>query len=150
MNVITLTGNLGRDAETRYLQDGTAVLSFSVADSQGKDKPAIWWSCSMFGKRAESLSQYLIKGQQVTVAGQVTESEFTAKDGTPKKAFTVRVVDVALQGGKRDGGAADAPQQTATAPASTSTPVAGHKSSVAQVWQQTPNPHGDADADIPF
>lgn len=152
MNVITLTGNIGRDAETRYLQDGTAVLSFSVADSQGKDKPAIWWSCSMFGKRAESLSQYLLKGQQVTVAGQVTENEFTAKDGTPKKAFSVRVVDVALQGGKRDGGAdTAATERPATAPASTGTPVYGQKSSVVQLRQQTPKPQqDDVDNDIPF
>jgi len=102
MNFITITGNLGKDAEKRFLPDGTSVLSFSVADSQGKDKPAIWWDCGLFGKRADSLAQYMRKGQQVTVVGQVSEREYTTKDGVTKKAFSVRVQDVALQGGKRD------------------------------------------------
>jgi single-strand DNA-binding protein len=109
MNSLTLTGNLGKDAETRYLADGTAVLGFSVADSMGRDKPSIWWNCALFGKRAESLGQYLTKGQQVTVVGTVTEREFTDKDGQKRKSMDVRVQDIALQGGKRD----DAPRQQA-------------------------------------
>ena len=119
MNFLTLTGNLGKDAEKRSLQDGTSVLSFSVADNQGKDKPVIWWDCSLFGKRADSLAQYLRKGQQVTVVGQVSEREYVTKDGVNKKAFGVRVQDIALQGGKRDdegGGASYAPQSQPSAP----------------------------------
>lgn len=119
MNFLTLTGNLGKDAEKRSLQDGTSVLSFSVADNQGKDKPVIWWDCSLFGKRADSLAQYLRKGQQVTVVGQVSEREYVTKDGVNKKAFGVRVQDIALQGGKRDdegGGASYAPQSQPSEP----------------------------------
>lgn len=99
MNFITITGNLGKDAELRTIPSGESILQFSVADSQGKDKPSIWWRCSLWGKRAETLSQYLLKGQQVTVVGQVTEREYT-KDGETKKAMDVRVTDIALQGGK--------------------------------------------------
>ena len=102
MNSLTITGNLGRDAEMRALPDGTAVLSFSVADSQGRDKPSIWWACSLFGRRAEALQQYLTKGQQVTVVGTVSEREWTDKDGQKRKSMDVRVVDLALQGGKRE------------------------------------------------
>ena len=80
MNSICIAGNLGKDAEVRYLPDGTAVASFSVADSQGKDKPTIWWNASLFGKRAESLAPYLVKGGQVTVTGTVSEREYE-KDG---------------------------------------------------------------------
>jgi single-strand DNA-binding protein len=105
MNNITIAGPLGRDAETRFLPDGTPIASFSVADSQGKDKPTIWWSCSLFGKRAESLAPYLIKGQAVAVSGNVTEREYTDKDGNKRKAMDIRVADVALQGGKREGAA---------------------------------------------
>lgn len=104
MNSITITGNLGKDAEMRALNDGTPVLSFSVADNQGKDKPSIWWSASLFGKRAESLQQYLTKGQQVTVVGTVSEREFTDKGGNKRKSMDVRVNDIALQGGKREEG----------------------------------------------
>lgn len=102
MNVITVAGPLSRDAETRYLPNGDPVASFSVADNQGKDKHAIFWRCSLFGKRAESLAPYLTKGQQVTVSGTVTEREYTDKDGQKRKAQEIRVNDVALQGGRRD------------------------------------------------
>ena len=98
MNVITFTGNLGKDAERKSMSDGTAVLRFSVADSQGKDKPAIWWNCDLYGKRAESLAQYMVKGQQVTVTGTVSEREYEGK-----KYMSVRVNDLALQGGKPSG-----------------------------------------------
>lgn len=102
MNNITVAGQLGRDAEVRYLPNGDAVANFSVADSQGKDKPTIWWNCQLFGKRAESLSQYLVKGQAVTVSGNVTQRTYTDKQGVEKVSTDIRVSDVALQGGKRE------------------------------------------------
>jgi len=101
MNNITVAGQLGRDAELRSLPDGTQVLTFSVADSQGRDKPTIWWNCQLFGKRAGSLHQYLVKGQSVTVSGNVSEREWKTKEGEPKKSMEIRVNDVALQGGQR-------------------------------------------------
>lgn len=114
MNNITIAGQLGKDAEIRSMPDGTKVASFSVADSQGRDKPTIWWNCQMFGKRADSLQQYLVKGQAVSVAGNVTEREWTDKDGGKRKSLDVRVNDVALQGGKPAGTAErPAPQQAA-------------------------------------
>ena len=42
MNSITIAGSLGKDAEIRYLPNGDPVAAFSVADSQGKEKPTIW------------------------------------------------------------------------------------------------------------
>lgn len=99
MNNITIAGQLGRDAEVRSTPNGDAVCNFSVADSQGKDKPTIWWRCQLWGKRAQSLSQYLVKGQSVTVSGTITEREYE-KDGQTFKAMEIRVNDVALQGGK--------------------------------------------------
>ena len=101
MNIITVAGNLGKDAELRTTPKGESVLSFSVADNQGKDKPTIWWNCSLWGKRAEALSQYLTKGQQVTVAGSVSEREWTDKEGNARKSMDVRVNEIALQGGSR-------------------------------------------------
>jgi single-strand DNA-binding protein len=105
MNNITVAGNIGKDAETRFMPNGDPVCSFSVADSQGKDKPTIWWNCSLFGKRAESLAPYLTKGQPVAVSGNVTERVYTDKNGQERKAMDIRVADVALQGGKREGAA---------------------------------------------
>jgi single-strand DNA-binding protein len=121
MNSITVAGQLGKDAEVRYLPNGDAVTSFSVADSQGRDKPTIWWNCSLFGKRAESLAPYLVKGQAVTVSGSVTERAYTDKNGQERKAMDVRVNDVALQGGRREDAApAPAPAPKRAAPRSNS------------------------------
>lgn len=136
MNSITVAGQLGRDAEVRYLPNGDAVANFSVADSQGKDKPTIWWNCQLFGKRAESLSQYLMKGQSVTVSGNITQRTYQ-KDGVDKTAMEIRVSDVALQGGRKDD-AAPAPRQAAPRPAPT---------------RQAPKPAGDfsdMDSDVPW
>jgi single-strand DNA-binding protein len=113
MNSITIAGQLGRDAEQRYLPNGDAVASFSVADSQGKDKATIWWNCSIFGKRAEALTQYLTKGQAVTVVGNVTQREYNDKDGNKRISMDVRVGEVALQGGKRDSEPRQAPSHDA-------------------------------------
>ena len=102
MNIITVAGTLGRDAEIRKMPNGDPVASFSIADSQGKDKPTIWWNCQLFGKRAESLAPYLLKGGAVTVAGTVTEREWNDKDGQKRKSMDIRVSEVALQGGRKD------------------------------------------------
>ena len=103
MNVITIAGTLTRDAEVKYLPNGDPIANFSVADNQGgRDKQAIFWNCGLYGKRAESLAQYLTKGQAVTVTGSVSEREWTSKDGEKRKTMDVRVNDVALQGGRRD------------------------------------------------
>lgn len=102
MNSLTIAGSLGKDSETSYLPNGDAVCNFSVADSMGKDKGTIWWNCQLFGKRAESLAQYLTKGQAVSVVGTITEREWNDKEGNKRKSMNVRVQDVALQGGRKE------------------------------------------------
>jgi single-strand DNA-binding protein len=98
MNSLTIAGVLGKDPELKQVgQD--QVLSFTVADSQGKEKPTLWWNCQMWGKRATTLQQYMAKGQKVTVLGSIQMREYTDKDGNKKTAMDVRVNDVALQGG---------------------------------------------------
>lgn len=109
MNNITVAGQLGKDAELKQVGQ-EQVLSFSVADSQGRDKPSIWWNCQLWGRRATSLQQYLVKGASVTITGQVTQREYTDKTGQKKMAQDVRINDVALQGSKRQ---EEAPQPKA-------------------------------------
>jgi single-strand DNA-binding protein len=102
MNSITVSGSLGKDAELKQMNSGDYICNFSIADSMGRDKGTIWWNCTLFGKRAESLSQYLVKGQAVTVVGSVTEREWTDKSDNKRKSMDVRVNDIALQGGRKD------------------------------------------------
>jgi single-strand DNA-binding protein len=100
MNNITIAGQLGKDSELKQVGQ-EQVLQFSVCDSQGKEKAAIWWNCQLWGRRATSLQPYLVKGASVTITGQVTQREYTDKTGQKKIAQDVRVNDVALQGGRR-------------------------------------------------
>lgn len=144
MNNITVAGTLGRDAELKSLGNGDQVLSFSVADSQGRDKPTIWWNCQLWGKRAASLEQYLVKGQQVTVTGGVSEREWTDKDGQKRKVLEVRVNDLALQGGKTS----QEPRQATPAPRK----AAQQRDMTPRAVHQQADSHGfdDMDDDIPF
>lgn len=104
MNNITVGGTLSRDSELKYLPAGDAILNFSIADNQGgKDKPVLWWNCTLFGKRAESLAQYLLKSQQVTVSGTLSKREWTDNQGNKREAIDLRVNDVLLQGGRPQG-----------------------------------------------
>lgn len=113
MNSLVIAGRIGQTPEMRHLPDGTPVLSLSVADDQGKDKPPIWWRASIFGKRAEALKPYLQKGGAVTVVGTVTERTWTDKDGQQRKAMDVRVQEIALQGGRPSDSVDDrAPKRT--------------------------------------
>lgn len=107
MNVITIAGGLTRDAELKYLPDGTAIAAFSIADSLDKDKTQ-YWNCSLFGKRGEAIAQYLLKGNKVTVVGVAVEESWTDKNGQERKTMKVRVNEVALQG-RASGGSTPAP-----------------------------------------
>jgi len=102
MNSVTVAGNIAKDAEIRQLNNGDSVANFSIADNQGKDKSAIFWNCQLFGKRADSLAQYLVKGQSVTVSGNISEREWTDKEGNKRKSMDLRVNEVALQGGRKE------------------------------------------------
>lgn len=135
MNNVTVCGNVGRDGEIKYLPDGTAALVFSVADNRGKDKKPMWWNCSIFGKRAESLQKWITKGRQVTVVGTVSEREYKDKaTGESKHSLDVRVSDINLAFDDNHGD-------------SKPTPV-----SSAAPRQHTASPSGfdDMDNDIPF
>lgn len=113
MNNITVAGTLGKDCEIKQTANGNTIANFSVADSMGRDKGTIWWNCQLWGKRAESLSSYLVKGQAVTVSGTVTEREWTDKEGAKRKSIDITVSDVALQGGRRE---SSEPQQERRSP----------------------------------
>lgn len=104
MNSISFDGRLAADAELRYTPSGEPVLSFRVASDIGfgERKTTNWFSCQVWGKRGESLKNYLAKGQQVTVYGQLTLREWTDKEGVKRTSPDVRVNELSLQGGRRD------------------------------------------------
>lgn len=105
MNLFACTGNIGSDAETRYTKDGLAIASWSVAvkSGYGGREKTMWVKCSLFGKRAEGgLVQYLKKGSQIAVSGELSLNEWTGKDGSTKTSLELKVSEIDLIGGKKD------------------------------------------------
>lgn len=96
MNISTFTGNVGNVRSLKSV-GSDSVLSFSVAVKNGfkKDTPAIWKECSIWGKRAESLSKYIEKGTSVTIVATETEDHWE-KDGEKHSRFKYAVVEITL------------------------------------------------------
>jgi single-strand DNA-binding protein len=103
MNVWTFSGNLGRDAVLKHVNE-TTVAEFSVACKAGWGDRATttWVNCSYWGKRGEAVSPYLKKGQQVVVSGEACLREYEKKDGSGTgKSMELRISELTLVG-KRD------------------------------------------------
>jgi single-strand DNA-binding protein len=103
MSIVHISGRIGRDGEVKSVGQNL-VCNFSVAENIGfgDKKTTQWWGCALWGKRGESLAQYLTKGSAVTVCGEVSVREWQ-KDGVTKYELQCRVLDVALQGSKGEG-----------------------------------------------
>jgi single-strand DNA-binding protein len=115
VNKVILVGNLGRDAEVRYTPGGAAVARFSIAttevwnDKSGqRQERTEWHNIDLWGKQAESLSEYLVKGKQVYIEGRLQTDEYTDKDGVKRKSTKVRCERVVLLGGGGGGRGAGA------------------------------------------
>jgi len=105
MNVGTFTGNIGRDCEYRAFPNGGGVLSFPLAVSAGYGdrKTTLWIRCQLFGKRAEGgLREYLNKGQQLAVSGELSMNEWTNKEGVVQHTLELSLNQVDLIGEPRD------------------------------------------------
>lgn len=100
MQNINIAGRIGSDAKLAHTQGGDAVCNFSVAvdTRQGREKVTNWWRCSIWGKRADALAPYLLKGVSVAVAGEMSLGDY---EGKPQ--LNVRVGDLTLMGGRGDG-----------------------------------------------
>ena len=91
---MTAHGNLGRDPELKEV-GSSQVASFSIAARTGKDQTT-WIDCSVWGKRAETVMQYLHKGDRVTVVGSGRIRTFDKKDGSEGKSLELNVSDFTL------------------------------------------------------
>lgn len=111
MNIFTCIGRVGRDAVTRYTGNGKPVTGFSLAvdSGYGDNKQTTWLDCSAWGERYEKVAQYITKGAQLGVSGELGTREHEGKT-----YVTLRVNDVTLVG-KRD--TESAPRATQPAPA---------------------------------
>jgi len=92
MHKAIIIGRLGQDPTLKYLPNGNAVTSFSVASDNPRngEKHTEWIRCSAFGKLAETANQYLSKGSQVYLEGPFHTNEYETRDGD--KRFSVEMI----------------------------------------------------------
>ncbi len=112
MNKLFITGRVGRDAEQRTTQSGTSLASFSVAMDYGygQNKETVWVKCTIWGKRAEALAQYIKKGDMISLVGECKVSTWEGDKGT-QATLELNVDDVTLCGGSGNKSAQEAPQK---------------------------------------
>ena len=115
---IIIVGNLGRDPEMRYMPDGTAVTSFSIATNRRWTDRATgqpvdettWFRVSIWGRQAEAANQYLTKGRQVLVEGRIKPDPntgaprlWTRQDGTVAASYEVTADTFSFVCGRPEG-----------------------------------------------
>jgi len=135
MNMLHATGNIGKDAVLRNTNSGS-VANFSVAmkAGYGNSEETQWVNCSVWGKRADTLAQYLTKGTKVAIAGEVRLRSWTTQDGVVKTDLDCRVSELTLMGSPED-----KPK---------SAPAAAQQDAYSQA--PTPDLGNDIDDDVPF
>lgn len=143
VNKAILVGNLGRDPELRYTQNGQAVVNFTLATSENwtdksgeKVERTEWHRVVVWGKLGELCAQYLSKGRTVYVEGRIQTREWEDKDGNKRHTTEINAQTVQFLGGPRGEGS--------TGPSSPGASASGGSQSGAD--SDVPSP-GD---DIPF
>jgi single-strand DNA-binding protein len=102
LNKAILIGNLGRDPEVRYTQNGLAVATFSIATSETwlnksgeRETRTEWHRIVAFGKLGEICGEYLSKGKQVYIEGRIQTRDWEDRDGN--KRYTTEIVASQMQ-----------------------------------------------------
>lgn len=95
MQIGTIAGNLGKDAELKSTQGGDQFCRFSVAVTTGwgDRKATTWWDVTRWGKGADKLADFLKKGSKVAVSGEISTREHEGKT-----YLQMRADHVTLQG----------------------------------------------------
>jgi single-strand DNA-binding protein len=152
VNKVILVGNLGRDAELRYTPGGAAVATLNLATTEvwndktsgQKQEKTEWHRIVLWGKSAESLSEYLTKGKQIYVEGRLQTRKWQDKDGNDKYTTEIRGDRIVLLGGGGGGGGTGGGGQRAQRPAAVSSGGGGDHEPMGE-------PISDlTDDDIPF
>jgi single-strand DNA-binding protein len=106
VNKVILVGNLGRDAELRYTPGGAPVATLNLATTEvwndkggQRQEKTEWHRIVLWGKTAESLSEYLTKGKQIYIEGKLQTRQWDDKDGNKRYTTEVRGDRVVLLGG---------------------------------------------------
>ena len=103
INNCVLDGNLTRDAQLTYTTGGTAICKISIANNryQGKDKESYvsYFDLTIWGKMAESLSQYLLKGKGITAICEARQNRWSDDAGNARSKIEFTVRELEFKGG---------------------------------------------------
>ena len=109
LNLVALTGRIGRDPEVRYTAGGTPVANTRLAVSKrrkGKDgerqDDTAWVTLVFWDKLAELAAQYAPKGTQIAIRGELQVRAYEDKTGAKRESTEVRVHDLTLLGGGKE------------------------------------------------
>lgn len=109
LNHVTIIGRLTKDAELKYTSGGSAVSNFSIAVNRRRKNGDQWvdevsfFEINLYGKSAESLKQYLLKGKQIAVDGELRQDRWE-KDGQSHSKISIVASTVQLLGGNSGSG----------------------------------------------
>ncbi len=107
INKVVLLGRLTRDGELSYTRSGYPILKMALAVNRGRKQNDKWveeasfFEANLWGKRAESLRPYLIKGQQVAIDGALRQERWESPDGDKRSKIVIDVSDIQLVGSKK-------------------------------------------------
>jgi single-strand DNA-binding protein len=123
INHVVLVGRLTRDVELKYTNTGFAIANLSLAVNRRVKKDDTWqdegnfFNCVLIGKRAEALAQYLVKGKQIGIQGELRQDRWE-QAGQPRSRVEIFVNDIQLLGARiPDQGSTPPPGRTGERPA---------------------------------
>ena len=129
INQVVLVGRLTRDVELKYTNTGFAIANLSLAVNRRVKKDDTWqdegnfFNCVLLGKRAEALAQYLVKGKQIGIQGELKQDRWE-QAGQPRSRVEIFVTNIQLLAGRGPGpgqgpgqGSGISPRQTEELPA---------------------------------
>lgn len=145
LNKACLLGNVGKDTELRYTNNGKAVASFSLATSESwrdqsgtMQERTTWHNVVAWDKLAEICNQYVKKGKQVYLEGRIQNRSYDDKDGNKRYISEIVATDLILLGGTGSGERSSSSHDYSS-PASGPVPEPAHSE-----FDQLP------DSDLPF
>ena len=163
VNKVIIVGNLGRDPEMRTFPSGDRVANVTVAttdkwkDKQsGEMREATEWHRLVFnGRLAEIAAQYLRKGSQIYVEGQIRTRKYQDKDGVEKYATDIRVDQMQMLGSRQGQGAPSGEDDGGYGGGYSRPPAAAPRAQAAspaprQAPAKSSSGFDDMDDDIPF
>ena len=157
VNKVILIGNLGADPETRYTASGNAVTNIRLATTDSwrdrqsgeRQERTEWHRVVFFSRLAEIAAEYLRKGSQCYIEGQIRTNKWQGQDGQDRYSTEIVANEMQMLGG-RGGGGGGAPQSRRREEDSGSAWPGGGQGGSAPAAPASSGPPDDFDDDIPF